>query len=573
MSRFTPRTAHSSRRDILFWLPFLLLLAGVLVRAIGLGSIPAGVNQDEAMAAYDAYSLSLYGCDRLGMHMPVYFTAWGYGQMSVLMSYLMIPFIKIFGFSAVSIRMPTLLVSVAGLWVLYLFVRDLLGREAGCAALFFAAINPWQIMQSRWALDCNMFPHFVLFAVYALYRGTAGRPDRRENSPADAKREARKRLIYLCASMFLFAMCMYTYGIAFYTIPLLLAAYAVYLLAAKKISAPRLLICAGVYLLFAWPAFGVMAVNYFKLPSVSTPLFTIPYFPNGQRMSDVLFFSGDIPGQFVKNLTHLVNDVFLQKPDLIWNTIPQFGPLYKISVPFAAVGAIWLIWKKTGKSGFVFVWLGAAAVSGLIADNVNINRINIIFYPMIILAGIGVYGAGELAARLLGLIRKTSVRAAAAKVRVLLTAVILLAYAALFGSFAGTYFGSYATQIQGNFYTDFLGCLDYAARQDPDVYYISACVQFKNSSNVAEILTLFSQKIDPAYFRGERDPDAQEHDLSYKQRYMYPAFSMIKDIPAPPEGETAIYIVNKTYEQGKFPAEDYDEVYESGKFCVLERRG
>ena len=532
-------------RDIYFWLPLLLMLAGLAVRAAGLGAVPGGVNQDEAMAAYDAYSLSLYGADRLGMRMPVYFQAWGYAQMGALMSYLMIPFIRLLGFGTVVIRLPTLLISAAGLWVTYLFVRDMLRREAGWAALFIAAINPWHIMQSRWALEANMFPHFLLFAVYALYRSVY-------RNGAGPKISVTVNLRPKCLSMFLFAMCMYTYGIAFYTVPLMLLVLAAVLLVKKQISRAELLVCAAVYLLFAWPVFAVMAINYFRLPSLETPFFTAAFFPAGQRMSDLLPFSQNVAAQFGSNLISLVNTVFLQKNDLPWNTIPRFGPLYIISVPFAAIGAFWLLRRKSGKSHFLFVWLGAAVFSGLITNNVNVNRINIVFYPLIILCGIGLY-------------------ALAAKIGAILASGLVAAYVLLFAMFVQAYFGSYAGEIKRYFYADFLDCLSCAEQRDPDVYYISAATQSVSSPYVSEILALYALKTDPAYFRGDRPPNPAEHGLAYEARFSYPAFSRVSAIPLAEAGLTSLYVVNIAEEMGRFPAGDYGEIYRSGRFCVLER--
>ena len=170
----------------------LLLLAALLavaVRVYRFGGVPEGFNQDGAMAAIDAKALADYGTDHYGMRWPVHLTAWGYGQMSALLSYLMAPCIKLFGFHAVSLRLPQLLVSLLGLAALYLFCREAFGKGPALAVLFFAAIDPWHIMQSRWALDCNLYPHFFLFGLYFLHKSLSG----------------RKRL-WLCFSMGLFGL-------------------------------------------------------------------------------------------------------------------------------------------------------------------------------------------------------------------------------------------------------------------------------------------------------------------------------------------------------------------------------
>ena len=42
----------------------LLLALGFAVRLAALGSLPAGLNQDEASAGYDAWAILNYGIDR-----------------------------------------------------------------------------------------------------------------------------------------------------------------------------------------------------------------------------------------------------------------------------------------------------------------------------------------------------------------------------------------------------------------------------------------------------------------------------------------------------------------------------
>lgn len=77
------------RTDKYFWFATAIIAAGCAVRLFALGSIPCGLNQDEAFAGYNAWALLHYGVDSSGYHNPVYFTAWGSG-MNALESYLMI---------------------------------------------------------------------------------------------------------------------------------------------------------------------------------------------------------------------------------------------------------------------------------------------------------------------------------------------------------------------------------------------------------------------------------------------------------------------------------------------------
>lgn len=156
------------KKQVLFW--SILALAFIL-RCIRFAAVPDGINQDEAMGAMDAWALSKYGTDRFGTFLPVHFEAWKYSQMSVLLSYCMIPFIKVFGFSTVTVRMPMLLISCGAVALVYLVSEKLFDERIAFIAMLLTAVNPWQFMQSRWSLDCNLFPHVFLLAFYLLLLG------------------------------------------------------------------------------------------------------------------------------------------------------------------------------------------------------------------------------------------------------------------------------------------------------------------------------------------------------------------------------------------------------------------
>ena len=147
---------------------FLAVYALIAVRVIAIGEIPGGLNQDGAMGAVDAKALADYGTDRFGTFMPAHFEAWGYGQMSVLLSYLTVPFIWLMGLTKTAIRLPMVLASLAGIGAVWGLVKKTFGEKTGLAALLLLAINPWHFMQSRWALDCNLFPHMFVLGVCFL---------------------------------------------------------------------------------------------------------------------------------------------------------------------------------------------------------------------------------------------------------------------------------------------------------------------------------------------------------------------------------------------------------------------
>lgn len=504
----------------------LLSIAAVITLAVRIwkfGSVPGGFNQDGAMAAVDAKALSQYGTDRYGMHMPVHLTAWGYSQMSALLSYLMVPFIKIGGFNPISLRLPQLLATIAALVCLYLFIRDVFGKKMAIIVTLFAAVNPWNILQSRWALDCNLYPQFFMMGVFFLYKGLA-------------------KLRYLVISMIMFGLCMYCYGISIYTMPVFLAAACIYLLVSKKISIKHTIIALVVYLLVSWPFITTMAINFFKLDTIETPLFTLPYFPDSIRANDILFFSDNIGEQLAANFKALLDTTLLQKKDVPWNDIEGFGTMYLFSMPFVITGIVCLIkdFRKNTGAIIALLFLITGLWCGLTTNVVNVNRINIVYYPLIIMAGIGIYY----------IIKWVPYSAWG----------VGAAYAAAFIMLFSSYFTSYARTTEKYFYKDFGEALRSVKDTDADKIYVTPDGYY-GLPNVSEILTLFYQDIDALYYQGKtNDP------VPFNERY---TFQNIKDININPD-ENAVYVITGNDRQYFTDSEFNFEQF--GDYCVVTQK-
>lgn len=467
----------------------LLISYGLIaVRCIGFGAIPGGFNQDGAMAAVDAMALSEYGTDRFGTWLPAHFEAWGYGQMSVLLSYLMVPFLKLWGLNSITARLPILLASIGGAAALYGFVRDCFGKKAACIALVFTAVNPWHFMQSRWALDCNLFPHMFLIGLFFLNKG-------------------RKSSRYIYLSMVFFALCMYSYGVSFYMVPVFLLAACIVLLVHRYVTWKKVFIAAAVYFGVSWPIYGTMLINFMKRETVRLPFVTMPFFPGSVRSGDIVFFSEEPLRQLGDNFRALVNVVFLQKPAAIWNAIDDFGTIYKCTLPLVLAGLGYVIWKavkgeerlKTS-CRLLLAYYGASIFTGLCINHVNVNRINIIFYSHILFAAIAV----------VWLVQEWRGTAA----------LFIGVYGLLSLLFFNRYFTVWADQIEDYFFKDFLEAAEYAGELECDYYYITPDVQYDGYWHVSEILTQYAQRIDAEYYQGITN-EFRGAEISYGDRYRF----------------------------------------------------
>lgn len=499
----------------------LIIAAAVFIRVWQFGSVPGGINQDEAMAAVDGYALGAYGTDRYGMLLPVHLTAWGYGQMSSLLSYMIAPLTWIFGLNVWSARLPLLIVSLISLYVIYMFAFRCTNANFALIALFLTAISPWHIMQSRWSLDCNLFPHFLLFASYCLYLGIS----------------KNNKFLYL--SMFLFGLSMYCYGIAIYTVPLLLIVLALYFLAKKFITIKQLFICVFIYLLIGGPFILCMIINFFKLKTISLPFMTIPYFEHSIRSNDILFFSENFFKQLLANFKSAFDLTILQKADSMpWNSISGYGIVYPISIPFVLIGIILLLKNaSTNKGLFIITMLLITAVfEGLITNNVNINRFNIMWYPIIICASLGVYFCTKKF--------KSS--------GIIIFIILLIS----FGFFSKIYFTTHNDKISHCFMQGFGKVMTYAKEElQAEKYVVTDHVQLPGTRDVTEILIQYYHSI-PADFYQSDTFNETYNIVSYPYDIIYPQ-------------EGTVYIVNDA-DKPYLDENEFLFVYQADNFAIYE---
>lgn len=524
----------------------LILLFALAVRLWRFGSVPGGVNQDGVMAAVDGKALADYGTDRFGTRLPAHLYAWGYGQMSSLLSYLIAPLVKLLGLSVVTMRLPQLIVSMAGIVFFYLLMRELFGKGTGLAAAAFAAIDPWHFVQSRWALDCNLLPHFFVAAMYFFARALREEPGRLAQSERSRWLGARMRSLY--AAMLCFGLCMYCYGVTLYVVVPLLFILAAYCLAKKRLSLPQVLACAGVYLLVAWPFLLTMAINFFKWDTVELPFVTLQRFPDSIRAADILFFSDDPLRQLWLNLRSLLNVTLLQKPDLLWNEVPGFGTVYLGTMPFVFAGFLELKRARTGGAFVLPAMLLAGVLAGLLTNGVNINRINMIYYSIMGLAVLGM----RFAARELRFLRPGCIGMYA-----LLAALLLV-----------TYFGPYADVVKGCFFDGFGEALAAAEQTGSEKIYVTADTQFEGSAHVSEILTLFYDGTDAAYFQGKTNRNGGEETLPYEERFTYLSFTEKTAARALADGAACVIRADdaELFDADKFEITPY------GDYCMAEAR-
>jgi len=458
---------------------FFVLSIGVFVRVWRLSSNPAGINQDEASAGYDSWAMLTYGIDRNGFHNPMHLISWGAGQ-SILYSLLSMPFIKIFGLTVFSIRLPNAILSCITLLVFYFSVKKTANFKVALIGLFLLAINPWQVMGSRWGFEANLFPMIFMLGFLLLTY-------------------AKNRLSLFYLSIFFFALSLYAYTPAFFIVPLFVFFMGLWVWRANYISFKTLLISLILFALISFPYGIFLFINAFGLQSIQTFFISIPKLVDTGRFSDIfiLFQSGPIT-KTLKNMYEFFSFLFIKQSDgLIWNSIPQYGYAYIFSAPFLLHGII-LIYKNYRKLFFWTLWLSTSFFLACITV-FNMNRLSILFLPLIFCITLSLSSIYE-------------------KHKTLFAAAIFM-YVVIFASFLKFYFFQYPSYIGPTFFES-LG----EAIQTASSLSKNSPIIVTDKVNMPQIYVLFYEKIPPySYLKTVKfkNPGAQFQQVLSFDRYSF----------------------------------------------------
>jgi MFS family permease len=465
--------------------PVLLsaMVIGLLVRTWAFGSIPPGLNQDEASTAYDAFCLIHYGMDRNGFHLPVMLVSWGSGMYS-LAAYVAAPFIGLLGLSVFSARLPFLVAGFAAIPLLYLLLCDTVDRHTARIGAVLLALSPWHIMVSRWGLDSNLLPFVFLLATVLLVRSL-------------------RRPVLLVAACIAYALALYSYGTAYVVVPVFLVLVGIYGVRHRRWPLATILRSAGAFALVATPIVLYLLVNRFGWQSIRTPFFSIPRLtgvPRYQTMGNLNVLSAEFFPRAVSNLKIAWSLFRSQNDELIWNGVPGYGILYWFSPVLVVVGMAVLVGQSMSSrfqsAFFLLAWCVAAmALTAFVS--VNINRANIALVPFVFCAAIA---CGFLWQHKL----------------IAITLCLLFGLSGI--GFISNYFGPYRERAAPAFFASFGEAIRYASAQTEGEICITSHV------SMPYIFVLFANREDPREFYRTvhyDNPGAEFQNVASFSRYRF----------------------------------------------------
>ena len=350
---------------------FILFLA-TFVRLYKLSEIPLGLDADEALSGYEAFSLLTTGHDSWGYRFPLYFIFWGKGT-TVLYAYSTIPFIACLGLNAVAIRLPQVLFGLLSCYVFYRLLRLMFSRPVALFGFFLVAIIPWQILQARTGLEIKIAPFFVLTGFYFFVKSF-------------------KNKDYLLLSAVFYGLSLYTYGVVWIYTTLTFGFELSYLLWYKRDKSTLLTVLTSgiIFTLFAFPIILLTLINLNFIPEIRTDYFSIPKLPEWR--------GSEIDLQISTNFKRIFLLILLGQDEFLRNAFPPYGIFYPISVPFIFIG-IYSLCSNTLKD----IKKHEISINFLILINIitgifysltfypNINRCNFLWYNILITIVYGIY--------------------------------------------------------------------------------------------------------------------------------------------------------------------------------------
>lgn len=141
-----------------------IFIVAFILRSFNITTNPPALYGDELTINLDAYSIAKTGHDQTGAFLPLTFSM-GAGRPAGYV-YGSIPFVYLFGPTALGVRSLSILSGMGIVILLYLLGRKIFDDKLGVVAAAIGAVSPWDIALSRGGFET----HFALFlALVGIY--------------------------------------------------------------------------------------------------------------------------------------------------------------------------------------------------------------------------------------------------------------------------------------------------------------------------------------------------------------------------------------------------------------------
>ena len=158
----------------------ILILASIL-RLYKLDKYPVSLSWDEVAIGYNAYSIAQTGKDEYGQKFPLLSKSFNDYKLPGYI-YLDSIFIKLFGLSIFTVRLPSAISGILAVYLIYILTKKILvdakfQPTVPVISAFLLAINPWHLQISRAAFETNAALTLILAGFTMLFYSLKARSD------------------------------------------------------------------------------------------------------------------------------------------------------------------------------------------------------------------------------------------------------------------------------------------------------------------------------------------------------------------------------------------------------------
>lgn len=357
-----------------FWFFIGIILVSSILRLWNIGKVPIAPDWDEAALGYNAYSIMETGRDEYGVFLPIVLRSFD-DYKPALYTYLIIPFIKIFDVSVISVRLPSAIFGIFTVIATFYLARILFEKSEkkeiiALLASGFLGISPWHIQFSRIGFESNAGVALNVFSALFFLMGL-------------------KKEKYLIPSVFCMAFNLYMYQSEKVFTPLLvLSLVIIYRKELLEKSKKILGICTllGFILMFPLLFYTISNKEVFaRAKGVSVFSDQTSYLKNDVLRVQIDKEKGDILGLVVDNrrllyiksilsgyLSHYDLNWLFVRGDIARHHAPDAGLLYIWELPFLFVGIYYLFFGNYNKKTkmVIFTWFFLAPIPASITSGV-----------------------------------------------------------------------------------------------------------------------------------------------------------------------------------------------------------
>jgi 4-amino-4-deoxy-L-arabinose transferase-like glycosyltransferase len=379
------------------FLPILLILIlAALLRIVALDKLPAGLNADEAAIGYNVWSLVQTGKDEHGASWPLVFQSFDDYKLPGYF-YLVLPFVKLFGMNIWTVRLPSAILGVGSVLLIYLLIKILFPKNKifPYFSALLLAVSPWHLQFSRGGWEVNVATFCILLGLWGFFKALTN-----------------PKYYFLFVLPLVYSL--YTYPTARIVSPLLVL-FLIFIyrnqvfsnFTGKKLKIVLAAILVGIALSLPMAVQLLSKSGQARFSGVSLFADTGPYWQalelRRAHPDENSLYVRTIHNQYLSYGLRFVQNylshysprfLFVTGDEIARSKVPGVGQTYILLIPFYFLGLLWLLKLDSKEKKLILFWfLIAPLAASMTFQSPHALRAQNMVIPLTIISAAGLFVA------------------------------------------------------------------------------------------------------------------------------------------------------------------------------------